>query len=483
MLPTSLTTAVDEIFTRFREERRLPGASWGVVFEGSLAHSGSAGMADLEAGRAAASSSVFRIASMSKSFTAACVLLLRDEGALSLEDRAERYVPELSGLRYPSSDSPPLTIRLLLSMSSGLVEDDPWADRQLDLPAGAFGELLAGGIGFDLDPGTAFEYSNLGYAILGRIASVAAGMPVQELARRRLFEPLGMSSTTWDADRVAPDVVAIGYRSEHGSFVAEPSLADGAFGPMGGIASSVEDLARWVGLHLSAWPPRDGPETGPLRRASLREMAQAASLRRLPGLLGALPAGAPPDAETDADPALDCYGFGLATFVERDGARSVGHSGGLPGFGSHMHWLPAHGLGVVGLANRTYAPMRLAVCEALRLLRDSGSAPPRRSELSAGLAQARDVVTRCYESGEPELAAGDVLASYVLDRDDNRRPPDFARLRAEHGACLEVEQIQPTGRLRGSWRMHCERATLEVTVMLGPTLPHQIQFLVVRPVT
>lgn len=502
MLPSSLTATVDDVFARAVELRRLPSVSYGVVLHGELVHAGSLGMAELEAERPATSRSVYRIASMSKSFTAACVLLLRDEGALSLDDLAAHYVPELVGLDYPTGDSPPLTLRMLLSMSSGLVEDDPWADRLLDLPPDAFSELLAGGIGFDLVPGTGYEYSNLGYAILGRVVARAAGEPLRELARRRLFEPLGMSATTWDADSIDLGVAASGYRLENGTFVVEPSLADGAFGAMGGLASSVEDLARWVGLQCSAWPPRDGPEEGPLPRATVREMAKPSSLRRVGEVadaadaddaavaavaavaadpsLGGVSALAPSAGEAPI-PAVECYGFGLATSVERDGARSIGHSGGLPGFGSHMEWLPAYGLGIVALSNRTYAPMRAAVREALRALRQSDSLPARPVEASPELVAARQAVLACYEAGDGQLTEPVVLPTYVLDRDDDRRPPDFAALRAEHGACLEAQAIRPTGRLHGSWRMRCERGSLEMTVMLGPTLPHRIQALLVTP--
>ncbi len=490
MLPAPVLATIDGLFARAAEQRRLPGVSYGVVLDGLLVHTGSVGRADLDAERPAASSTVFRIASMSKSFTAACVLLLRDEGALSLDDPAARWVPELAGLRYPTGDSPPLTLRMLLSMSSGLVEDDPWGDRLLDLPDSAFSALLAAGVGFDLVPATTYEYSNLGYAILGRIVARVAGEPLRELSRRRLFEPLGMSSTTWDADRIAPGVVASGYSLVGGSFVVEPPLPDGAFGAMGGLASSVEDLARWVGLHLSAWPPRDGPEEGPLSRSTLREMAQPASLRR-PGGAGVVPptgagagtppggAGAPPGPGRVPAPAAECYCFGLAMSVEGDGTRSVGHSGGLPGFGSHMEWLPDHGVGIAALANRTYAPMRAVVREALHALRGSGDLSARRIEATPELLEAKRIVSRSYDAGAP-LPDSAVLPTYELDRDDDRRPPDFAALRSAHGRRLEEGELLPSGRLVGSWSLRCERGELDVSVMLGPTLPHRIQFVIVK---
>ncbi len=88
---------------------------------------------------------VFRIASMTKSFTASAILGLRDAGALRLDDRADVYVPELRGLRLPAGDCPPITIRQLLTMTAGFPTDDPWGDRQQGLAAGAFAALLVDG--------------------------------------------------------------------------------------------------------------------------------------------------------------------------------------------------------------------------------------------------------------------------------------------------------------------------------------------------
>ena len=87
-----------------------------------------------------------------------------------------------------------------------------------------------------------------------------------------MLRPLGMSSTTWDADRIDDDRVARGYRLEDDAWVEEAPLADGALGAMGGLATTVRDYARYVALHLAAWPPRDDPDDGPVRRSSLREM-------------------------------------------------------------------------------------------------------------------------------------------------------------------------------------------------------------------
>ena len=101
---------------------------------------------------------VFRIASMTKSFTAMAILKLRDEGKLSLDDPVERYVPELKALAYPTSDSPRTTIRHLLSHAAGFPEDNPWGDQQLSVADDQMSAMMRAGIPFSNAPGIAYAY-------------------------------------------------------------------------------------------------------------------------------------------------------------------------------------------------------------------------------------------------------------------------------------------------------------------------------------
>ena len=194
--PSALEAAlerVDEIADRMFAGWNVPGLAYGVVPGGELVHSPRPWHAPRRRGRdAGRASSVFRIASMTKSFTAATVLSLRDEGRLTLDDPIDRYVPELASLRYPTTDSPPITIRHLLTMSAGFPTDDPWGDRQQSLDLDAFKRLLAGGLSFAWTPGTRFEYSNTGYGVLGRLITNVAGREYREVVRERILQPLGM---------------------------------------------------------------------------------------------------------------------------------------------------------------------------------------------------------------------------------------------------------------------------------------------------
>ncbi|MEO5918572.1 MAG: serine hydrolase domain-containing protein, partial [Candidatus Limnocylindrales bacterium] len=269
--------AVDAIADRFLVGKHIPGVVYGVVSNGELIHS--RGIGTLRVGEDARpdADSVFRIASMTKSFTAAMLLKLRDEGLLGLDDPVARHVPELTGLRGPTADSPVITIRHVLTMASGLATDDPWGDRQQGLDLGAFSELLSRPLTFAWPPGTRFEYSNLGYGILGRVITNVAGAEYRDVVRNRLLAPLGMDATTYLAEEVDPARLAHGYLWRDDAYIDEPIDPYGALASMGGIFTSVRDLARWVGFFTDSYPPRDDPEgASPLSRASRREMQQAA---------------------------------------------------------------------------------------------------------------------------------------------------------------------------------------------------------------
>ena len=138
-----LLPAVDERFERFASEAKIPGVAWGVVRDGALSHAGGAGTIRDGEDRRPDADSVYRIASMTKSFTATAVLLLRDEGRLGLDDPVGAHVPALAGWAPPTADSPAITIRHLLTMSAGLATDDPWGDRQQGLALDAFERFLA----------------------------------------------------------------------------------------------------------------------------------------------------------------------------------------------------------------------------------------------------------------------------------------------------------------------------------------------------
>ncbi len=204
--------------------------------------------------------------------------MLRDEQKLRLDDPVEEWLPSLRGLPLATVDSPLPTIRHLLSMSAGLPEDDAWADRLESISEEEFDALLASPKVYARAPGTAYEYSNLSYAMLGRIISEASGMNYRDFITQRLLIPLGMQQTTWSSLGIDPTQVALGYHLADGVWIEQPVQEPGAFSAIGGLWSSIADLSIWVAGFIDAFPPRGEPDSHPLSRASRREMQQVHTL-------------------------------------------------------------------------------------------------------------------------------------------------------------------------------------------------------------
>ena len=148
-----LVPQIDTIVRRYMQDAHIPGLVYGVVRRGRLEHVGTMGVQELEARRPVTASTLFRVASMSKAFTALAILKLRDDGKVTLDALAETYVPEMRGWKYPTSDSPRLRVRDLLSHVGGFVTDDPWGDRQQVMPEADFTALLKSGVDFARAPG------------------------------------------------------------------------------------------------------------------------------------------------------------------------------------------------------------------------------------------------------------------------------------------------------------------------------------------
>ena len=465
---------IDRQFRAFAERARVPGIAYGIVIDGRLAHSGAVGHRDIRTKAPVDADTVFRIASMTKSFTALCIMRLRDEGKLSLDDPAERYVPELARLAYPTADSPRITIRHLLSHAEGFPEDNPWGDRQLAATDAEMSAMMARGIPFSTAPGTAYEYSNFGFAILGRIVSNVSGMPYRQYLQANILKPLGMTVTTLESRDVPPERLAHGYRLEGDELVDEPALPDGAFGPMGGMLTSTRDLAAYVAFLSSAWPARDDPDTGPVRRSTLREMQQ---------VWRPSPATVSRDA-VDAPLKLNAvgYGFGLRVLQTCGLSHVVGHSGGLPGFGSHMRWLPEHGVAIIAMGNLTYTSWGRVTEDALEALERTGGLEPRAAQPSAALVAARAAVNRLidrWDGGEAMAIAADNL---FLDTPLEARRREVEAIKARLGACRPGGAFEVENALRGTWRMSCARGSLRVAITLAPTMPPNVQLWEITPV-
>ncbi len=482
-----MVSAADELVADFQRNGSAPAVAYGIVAGGTLVHTAGYGQRWL-GGPAPDADTVFRIASMTKSFTAAAVLALRDDGALRLDDPVAYLVPELRGVRQVSADAPDITVRQLLTMTAGFPTDDPWGDRQQGLPLAEFVTLLLRGVRQAWAPGTCFEYSNLGYALLGRVIAAAAGTSYQEFVSSRLLGPLGLSRTGYELAGFEPAGVARGYQRGPAGWAELVPDGDGAFAPMGGVFSCVRDLAAWAAGLAAGFPAGAETDGGPhpLRRASRREMQlPQVAIPPYPAL--PLPGGAALGSQLS-------YGFGL--FIEEHPAagRLVSHGGGYPGFGSHMRWHPASGLAVIVLANSTYAAAHPLAGTLLDMLLRAAPAAPAGQPRSRGPVPAPG--TPWPETSAAQQAVDELLRSWDDAAADRIFTPNVAQdepypIRREKAELTWQRLGRPgggagrsTGRPAESdspahlrWWLHGERAAAAVEIKLTPENPPRVQSL------
>ncbi len=309
--------------------------------------------------------------------------------------------------------------------------------------------------------------------MLGRVVARVSGVPYDEYVTKNILQPLGMSSTTFERSTVARDRLAHGYRWEDERWKEERLLPNGAGASMGGLLTTVNDLSQYVAMFLSAWPPHDGPETAPIRRASLREMQQMWR-----------PAGATVSRGAGGQTQLTNAGYGFGLRISQTCAfrHIVAHGGGLPGFGSVMEWLPDYGVGIVAFGNRTYAGWGGAATAALEALAKDGRIKPRPVQPSKALTDAQTAVSQLVMRWDDLQAERIAASNLFLDESKDRRRSAIEKLRAQSGTCQapsgfdEVENA-----LRGRWTLKCERQNIQIAITLAPTMPPKVQYLSVTP--
>lgn len=466
----------DRIFESYFQRNGVPGLVYGIVIDQDIVHIKTFGVRDRDTKDPVTADTVFRIASMTKSFTAAALLKLRDEGKLSLEDPVSKWIPEFATLEYPTRDTAPIRVRQLVSHNAGFPEDNPWGDRQLAVSDDTLTEWLKKGLPFSTPPGTEYEYSNYGFALAGRVVAKASGMPYDQYIAKAILGPLGLTASTLEASAVPPGRLAVGYGRSGQDYFVIPSLKHGAFGAMGGMMTSARDLGRYVAWHLAAWPPRDEDDPGPVRRSSRREMQQ---LQRSGDLLVDRPAaGAPLRAESDG------YGFGLSIGQDCRFGHIVDHGGGLPGFGSFMMWLPDYGVGLFAMTNLTYSGPRQPMNEVLDVMLKTGGLQKRVLAPSPVVLSARDAIVRLVNRWNESEASALAADNFFQDRSAEKRRHDLEAMHKDVGECRATDRIEPLNLLRATFRLSCEHGDIAVFFSLAPTMPPKLQRLnltVVKP--
>jgi len=434
---------IDKMFKDHAERNHFPAMAYGIVVDGKLVFSNATGYANVDRKIAATTRTAFRIASMSKSFTAMAIIKLRDAGKLQLDDPAYKYVPEMKGLKYLAKDAPSITIRHLLTHAAGFPEDNPWGDRQLDDTDAELVGLIKDGVSFSNVPGYDFEYSNLGFALLGAIVSKVSGKPYQQYIIETILQPLGMKDSKWEYTRVPADQLALGYNWAGGKWTDEPLLHDGSYGAMGGLICSIEDFGKYIAFHLSAWPSRSDEDKGPIQRSSLREMHH-------PWEFTALNSNAR-RADGTVCPVVAAYAYGLSWDKNCDQRVRVGHSGGLPGFGSQWRMLPDYGIGIVSFANLTYAGTGGINQRVLDTIIKTAQLSPRVLAPSAILEKRKNELVNFLPDWKNAESSGLFAENFFKDNQIDSLRQRTAGLFGVIGKIKHVSQLVPQNQLRGEF--------------------------------
>ena len=392
-----LAPQMDQTFTKFMADNHVPGLVYGVVAHGRLEYVKPFGIQETDTKRPVTADSLFRIASMTKAFTALTLLHLRDQGKVALQANVEDYIPEMRGWRYPTTDLPKIRVIDILGHAPGFVTDDPWGDRQTPIPEQQFTDMLKKGIAFDHAPETQFAYSNLGFAMVGRVIQNVEHRPYSAVAGDLLLKPLGMTASGFNIAKSPVERRAIGYRWENNQWAREPDLGEGAFTSIGGLQTSANDYSKWVAYLLSAWPPRSDPDRGPVPRQTMRELAKGSDF----------PLGVtrPGDKRDNPCRQAETYGMGLYVVNDCDLPLAITHNGGYPGYGSSMLLFPDAGVGLFVFTNRTYSSPSPTLWATALMLKSAEYAEPtaRGGERATGQGLCRgDAVLeerRCHRAG------------------------------------------------------------------------------------
>ena len=337
--PETLTAELERLVRREQREKRLPSIAAAAVRAGELAWETAVGSADVGEQREATPDTQYRVGSITKTFTAAAILQLRDAGRLDLEDTLDRHV---EGVPHAPS------LRRLLSHTSGLqreTHDDAWLTKRF-ADAAELVETLERAEQV-LPAGARFHYSNLAFALLGIVVERVSGLAYPDYVRQRLLEPLGLERTTFEPHAPA----ATGYLVQpyaEGVWDEAP-VETGAWIAAGQLWGTVRDLCRWAAFLAD-------PDEAVLARASVEEMRTV---------------------QTIDDHERWTSGYGLGLGLRRDGERVLaGHGGSMPGFIAGVLVSPRERVGAAVLTNSSTARIADLVPKLVTTTADRWPVPP-----------------------------------------------------------------------------------------------------------
>jgi CubicO group peptidase (beta-lactamase class C family) len=307
---------VDELIAGELQKRQIPGLALAVVHEGKAVKVQGYGWANIELNAPVTPETVFPLASVSKQFIAAGVLVMAQEGKLELDERLSRYLP---GTPEAWAE---ITLRQLLTHTAGVARDDPLGMQVVPTERALFQAVA--NLKLDAAPGTRWAYSNLGYNILSLVIREVAGEPWDRFLDRRIFAPLGMAATRrLSLTAIVPNRAA-GYVRVQGELRNGPVAARDL--AAGGLVTTASDLARWAAALDSDTPLRPASRTAMWTPGRLKD-------------------GSPARARGSGG-----YGFGWM-IGEFEGRRLLAHGGSRPGYTAYLAHFPDDRLTVALLIN------------------------------------------------------------------------------------------------------------------------------------
>jgi CubicO group peptidase (beta-lactamase class C family) len=337
----SLAAAIDKVAAAAIATGETPGLEVAVIKNGKPVVVKGYGSANLEQHVPVSNTSVFRVGSVTKQFTAVALLLLAEEGKLSVQDKLSKYYPN-----FPRAND--ITLDEMLHHTSGIFNYtsapnfavDGMIHRSTDEMVEFIGKLPKTQ---DFEPGTSWSYSNSAYFILGGVVEKAAGEPLAKVFKTRLFAPLGMTHSALDDETEIVDGRARGYSgAAPGKFTNAPFISMSIPGGAGSIRSTASDLAKWNAALFGGKILKPASLTAMLTPGKLSngENSGVAMAKMMKA------AGAPSDPESTQRE------YGYALFLSQEGGhRKIDHGGGIYGFSTSLSEFPDDKTTVVVMAN------------------------------------------------------------------------------------------------------------------------------------
>lgn len=326
--------ALDKTATEMAQDPKAASFTLALVRPGGLVWTKSYGYADIAAKKPATADTVYRVGSITKQFTALMLLQLVHEGKVHLSDPVEKYFPEIHLVQNDYKNAPPITFWQLATHTSGLATEPEPMETYIKGALADWEKTLIAALPhtkFQYEPGTRFNYSNVGYAVLGAALARAAHQPYIDYVKQKILLPLGMAHSDFVATPEIRQRLATGYDVLiAGHWDEETPIRElegrGYKVPNGGLFTTVGDLAHFVAFELHGGPESVLPRKE-LEENELRVIHTDRSMTR---------------------------GRGLgATLVTLSGHVFIGHSGGVSGYSATAFFQPEAETGIIVLRNES----------------------------------------------------------------------------------------------------------------------------------